>query len=192
MNTTMHQTKPPAGFALIELLVVLTLLGIILSIAVPGWSILVEKSRKQTVISELVNLFNVSRNIAIQRQLPVTICPIDPTTKKCSKDWSLPVTAFADPQRHRELTSSTEIIRVSPPPSEGLLIGGTGIRRYFGFRPNGMAVEAIGNVTWCADDNDARKAVQLRINMGGRLVHAQDNDGDGIVEGSQGQAISCG
>jgi len=28
--------------------------------------------------------------------------------------------------------------------------------------------------------------------MGGRLVHAQDNDGDGIVEGSQGQAISCG
>ncbi|MEX0605215.1 MAG: GspH/FimT family pseudopilin [Marinobacter sp.] len=187
----MRLRKASVGFTLTELLIVLTLIGITLSFALPGWSSLVENSRKKTIINDLVNLFNVSRNVAIQRQIPVTICPIDPGTQKCSRDWSLPITAFADPDRDRVLTDTAQIIKVSSPPSAGQLVGGTGIRRYFGFRPNGMAVEAIGNVTWCAEDKDPSKALQLRINMGGRLVHAQDQDGDGIVEASNGKAISC-
>lgn len=179
------------GLTLVELVVVVVLLSVVVIFVTPSYVTLMENSHRQTTISGLVNLFNVSRTAAIQRQVPVTICPLDLTHNKCSLDWSLPVTAFTDPKRQRQLTSLTEVVLVRASPTRGRLIGGTGIRRYLGFNPDGMAAGAIGNLTWCPADNDASSAAQLRINWGGRLVQARDTDGDGTVEDSQGSPVVC-
>ncbi|WP_166259106.1 GspH/FimT family pseudopilin [Marinobacter salicampi] len=187
----MNGLRKHEGLTLIELVVVIALISVVVGFAVPGFAGLVERSHRQTTISSMVNLFNVSRTAAVQQQVPVTICPLDPADAKCTRDWSLPVTAFTDPLRQRQLTSSTEVVLVKTAPSRGRLIGGTGIRRYFGFNADGMAAGAIGNVTWCPDDRDASKAVQLRINWGGRVVRARDTDGDGIAEDSRGAPLVC-
>lgn len=187
----MNGLKKREGLTLIELVVIIALISVVVSFAVPGFAGLVERSHRQTTVSGLVNLFNVSRTRAVQQQVPVTICPLNPINGKCTLDWNLPVTAFTDPLRQRQLTASTEVVLVTSPPTQGRLIGGTGIRRYFGFNADGMATGAIGNVTWCPADNDAGEAVQLRINWGGRLVRARDTDGDGIVEDSQGAPLVC-
>lgn len=187
----MNGLKEREGLTLIELVVVVALLSVVVTLAIPGFAGLVEKSHRQTTVSGLVNLFNVARTTAIQRQVPVTICPLDPSTGGCSLDWTLPLTAFTDPHRQRGLTNSTEVILVKAPSPQGRLIGGTGIRRYLGYNADGMAAGAIGNVTWCPDDGDVREAVQLRVSWGGRVVRATDADGDGIVEDSQGAPLSC-
>lgn len=178
------------GFTLTELLIVLAIAAIVLGQVVPGIGSLATNSRKQSAVSDLIALINLARNTAAHEQTAVTLCPLDPNNK-CIADWSLPLTAFRDPSRSKTLTAETQIIRVSNGWALGHLTVKSSNRPYFRFRPSGMALEAIGNITWCPPDNDARNAEQIRINMGGRPSLAIDSNGDGIVEGTDGKPVSC-
>lgn len=178
------------GFTLIEAIVVVAVMAIVLAIAVPGGRAMVEAAERRSMVADLLGGFAVARNTAIQERIPVTVCPLD-TDNRCVKDWRRPVTVFRDPARRRELTDIQQVVRVIPPPKSGRLTANTANRRYFGFRGTGMARSAIGNLVWCPDDGDVRRAIQLRMNMGGRLQHARDDDGDGVVEGADGKAIAC-
>lgn len=178
------------GLTLIELLIVIVLVGTLASVAIPSWSGLITSSHRHAAMSELVTLINLARNTAVQEQISTTLCPLD-SNNKCSHDWSRPITAFRDPQRKRRLDSQAQIIRTAELRNPGSLIVKSANRPYFGFRPNGHAREAIGNLLWCPPDNDPRKASQIRINMGGRPVFSQDTNGDGVVEGADGSPVNC-
>jgi len=178
------------GFTLAELLIVLTILAIVSAFAIPSFTSLVKKSRQKTELSELISLINLARNTAIQRQVSVTLCPVN-TEKKCEKDWSNPIIAFIDPDRSGRISEPSRILRVLPRQRYGFFVGKTGIHNYFRFRPSGLAVEAIGNIIWCPNDRDTAYASQIRINMGGRPFIAKDTNGDGYVEDAQNQHLSC-
>lgn len=186
----MRHPRSPTGFTLIELLLTLTIASITFGMAAGGMTSLVEKSRKQALQAELLTLINLARNNAISNGVAVTLCPLD-SRGHCSKNWSSEITVFRDPQRERRMTNTDQIIRISDPVSSGELKGRTGIRTYFGFRPSGLAREAIGHFLWCPDDDDAARAFQIRINMGGRPLVARDNNNDGVVEDAYGAAVSC-
>ncbi|WP_166266519.1 GspH/FimT family pseudopilin [Marinobacter caseinilyticus] len=186
----MNSSMDTPGYTLLEVLIVMALMAIASGIALPGILNLVESSHKRTTITNLISGFNLARTIAIQEGTSVTICPLD-IHGLCSRDWSKPIILFRDPDRTRQLRQQNQILRTIGPPSTGRLTINTANRRYFGYRATGMARSAIGNIIWCPDNNMDTNAIQLRINMGGRLGHAQDRDGDGIVEGSDGQAITC-
>ena len=177
------------GMTLVELLVVITLISILLSLG-SSFNNLIARAAHQSTQAELMGFIKTARTTAIMEGTNVTLCPVG-ANGKCSNDWSLDLVAFRDEQRLRRLTHNSQVIRTLQPPTHGNLQGNAGIRNYFGFRPTGMAREAIGNIIWCPQDGDARNAYQIRINMGGRPRLAQDTNGDGIAEDSQGQPLSC-
>ncbi len=178
------------GFTLIEAVVVVAMIAIVITLAIPGGGAMVEATQRRTLVADLVGAFAIARNTSIQEKVSVTLCALD-SDGRCTKDWTRPVTVFRDPGRLRALADPAQIIRVVSPPKRGAITVNTGNRRYFGFRPTGMARAAIGNLVWCPDDGNPEKAIQFRINMGGRLQQAKDRNGDGVVEGANGRAIVC-
>lgn len=178
------------GFTLIEAVMVVALMAVIVTIAIPAGSSMVEATQRRSAVAQLVGGFAVARSTAIQERVAVTVCPLD-SNDRCTSDWTKPVTVFRDPKRLRALTDRRQVVRVLPTPDTGRITANTGNRRYFGFRGTGMARSAIGNLIWCPDDGNVKNAIQLRINMGGRLKQAKDWNGDGVVEGANGRPIVC-
>lgn len=62
------------GFTLVELLVAIAIGAILLTIAIPGYSFLVNGSRLTVVTNDLVAALNLARSEAIKRSMRVTIC----------------------------------------------------------------------------------------------------------------------
>lgn len=185
MITQLHR-----GFTLIELLLVITILSIALGVGAPSFSKLIEDTERKTTLNDLLSGISFARSQAITRATNVTLCPLD-AKNRCSRDWSQPITIFADPARKRKLTDPANILRVLDAPSQGILYGRTGIRKHFGFRPTGMARESIGHLLWCPDNGNESRAFQIRINMGGRPITARDIDGNGIAEDAYGRDLVC-
>lgn len=182
--------KCARGFTLIELLIVLIVLSAILTQAIPLFGTIIVNAQKQSAASELVSLLNLARNKAISEGKTVTVCAVN-SQNKCDRDWSNPIIAFRDPDSLRRIKNDDQIIRLFQPAPDGKFDANLGIRDYLRFRSSGMAREAIGNIIWCPKNGDNRMAFQLRINMGGRIHRSQDSDGDGIIEDTAGQPISC-
>lgn len=178
------------GFTLVELSIVLLILSIVVTQAVPFLGSVLASSERHSSASELIALLNVARHTAVSEGRTVTVCALD-VNDKCTGSWSNPVVAFRDPKRKGELDSPNQVIRVLEPNNRGIFHAHLGIRNYLRFRSTGMAREAIGNVVWCPKNGDLGYAFQIRINMGGRIHRAIDTDGDGVVEGAKGLPISC-
>lgn len=179
------------GITLVELLVVLVIAVIVAMQITPSFTRLLSSSDRHSEISDLITLINLARNTAVYEQTTVTLCPVDETSR-CSRDWSLPLMAFRDPERTRTVATPSQIIWQRQTNNIGNVQGATGIHTYFRFNSSGLAYGAIGNITWCPDNGDSTLAAQIRINMGGRPTLAEDRDGDGIVEDSGGRPIACG
>ena len=62
-----------AGFSLIELMMVLVLVAIFASIAVPSFNALIERNRIQTASEELYSLLQYARSEAVNRHANVSI-----------------------------------------------------------------------------------------------------------------------
>ncbi|MGV2404912.1 UNVERIFIED_CONTAM: GspH/FimT family pseudopilin, partial [Pseudomonas aeruginosa] len=62
-----------AGFSLIELMMVLVLVAIFSSIAVPSFNALIERNRIQTASEDLYSLLQYARSEAVNRHANVSI-----------------------------------------------------------------------------------------------------------------------
>jgi type IV fimbrial biogenesis protein FimT len=62
------------GFTIVELMVVLALVGIISSIAIPSYQSMIFRNRVETAVSSLHGALLLARSEALKRGVPVTIC----------------------------------------------------------------------------------------------------------------------
>jgi type IV fimbrial biogenesis protein FimT len=81
------------GFSLIELMVVLAIAAIILVIAVPNFTTLLDRQRLTTVANDLYGSVSYTRAEAIRRGSQVDLVPQDPTD--WAKGWSVSIPAAA-------------------------------------------------------------------------------------------------
>jgi len=98
-------TRRAKGFSLIELLVTVSLVGILAAIAVPNFSSMMQKSRADSEVSDLQRALNFARLEAINRGVNMKILP---TTGSA---WTTELSVV--------LSSNSEIIRVVAPLSSG-------------------------------------------------------------------------
>ncbi|SHL17950.1 GspH/FimT family pseudopilin [Phytopseudomonas punonensis] len=74
------------GFTLIELMIVVTLLGVFAAIAVPSFTELINKSRTQSLNNELISLLQYTRSTAVEQRTFLKACK---ETNNGRDSWSV-------------------------------------------------------------------------------------------------------
>lgn len=139
-------TRPQQGVTLIELLVVIAVAAILATLAGPSFSDLVQRTRQNSVISQLVSDLNRARSEAIKRNKPVLLC-VRGTDTACgtSTNWQngwllcvgstacdTPLSVHAALAPSLSLSANTDKIQFRPNGSNSsgavtLTAGGTGL-----------------------------------------------------------------
>lgn len=104
--------RPSAGFTLIELLVTLAVLAVVMAMAAPSFTGLIQSNRLTTAANELVAALQTARVEAVRRNRRVALCPTTNGTS-CSGDasnWTR-VIVFADTNSDGAVSAGEEVIK---------------------------------------------------------------------------------
>lgn len=105
------------GFTLIELIVTLTILGILTALAAPGMSNFIKDQRLSGQTNDFVGDLNFARSEAIKRSSNITICKQDSvsTAPLCNTTaatpWSAGRVTFIDSDGNGQIASSEMVLR---------------------------------------------------------------------------------
>ena len=123
------------GFTLIELMVTVTVLAIVLSIAIPSFSTVLLNNRVSTTAHAVQSSIQVARSEAVKRKKTVTLCRANSALDECEDgiDWN----------SGWLLVLGSEVLKVWQP-SSGLTV--TGPEEGIDFLGNGM-IRAPGKVS---------------------------------------------
>lgn len=101
------------GFTLIELMVTLLVAAILLGVAVPNFSRLVESNRVTAATNELVAALNGARSEAVRRGRDVVICASDDGNDcGAANGWRDGWLMFGDTDGNGALDAGEEVLRV--------------------------------------------------------------------------------
>jgi type IV fimbrial biogenesis protein FimT len=104
------------GYTLVELLVVLALLAIILALAVPGFTELIERQKISAATADLLSAIRLTRAEAIRRGQRVDLVPAD------GADWGSGWIIFIDDNDNRRVDAGEVIILVHDAVARGIAI----------------------------------------------------------------------
>ena len=182
--------QPQRAFSLIDLAVVTVIIITLATIAFPATQNLVDNSQQRAVVNDILGFLAMGRERSVLTGTVLTLCPLT-TTGSCGKDWSKPLTLFRDPDNKRKLSSKDHVVHVLMPPKRGFLKAASLHKSFFQYRPDGRILSDLGNITWCPDDKNPRKAVHFVIRKGGTIRIAKDTNGDGIPDKANGKLLQC-
>jgi len=185
-----HTATTQRGLTLVELAIVMVIVIIVATMAAPSTRNLIDSSQRRAVVNDMLGFFAMGRERSVLTGTILTLCPLT-AGNACGKDWSKPLTLFKDPGNQRKLTGNNRIVHVLMPPKHGFLKVASLRRSYFQYRPDGMILSDLGNITWCPDDKDPKKAAHFIIRRGGSVRLARDINGDGIPDKANGKLLEC-
>ena len=89
--------RAQTGFTLLDLLVTITVLGILLGVGIPGFASIIRNNRIASHTNELVGALTYARSEAMKRGEIVTTCPSEDQDECAgSNDWSTGWIVFVD------------------------------------------------------------------------------------------------
>lgn len=184
-------SETDAGFTLTELCATLAILTILGSVAAPSMTSLLESHQASNALRELEVSLRLARSHAIRRNTIVTICPLA-NDRVCGRQWERGYQIFIDSNDNHGIDESETLIKEHRPQNLAGTIHWRAFRnrRYLQFTPQGFTRYQNGNFTFC-HHSDRTQHRQLVLNRTGRIRYAQDHDGDGYRENSQGEPIDC-
>lgn len=119
-----------AGFTLIELMIIITLLGIFSMIAVPSFTKFIADNRTQSLNNEMLSLLQFARSTAVERRILVRVC-------QGESEWTVKI----------DCLDSSETLRSVTLPNGASISSSTD---ELTFRYNGTGSEAV--LLTCSDD----------------------------------------
>lgn len=85
-----------AAFTTIELLITVSVLFIIISIALPNFQRQIANNRSVGIAEEFTGALSFARSEALKRVAPVTLCPANDTQTGCGTDWKKGLLVIVD------------------------------------------------------------------------------------------------
>lgn len=155
--------KHQGGLTLIELLIVVTIAGILLGIGTPAMQQLISDTRASTAANRLLGSLRFARAESVRLGIPVTVCPTR-DGHRCLSDedawsegWLIYRHETADGSRR--LRHSDQILRVIEQPARGFRAN----RQRFTLRTDGRR-STNGTIRVCfPGDTTARIAIVVNV-----------------------------
>lgn len=173
------------GFTLVELLVTLSVVAVLATIAAPGMQSLVETSRLKTATNEVLAGLAQTRSLAIKEGGRVSMCKSS-TGSQCttSGNWEQGWIIFADPTRNSPWTNanvdSGESVQLYTQAITGNIVikGNANVSQYASYSADGMSRQLngaflAGTIRVCSTSSalsDSLRAKDIVINSVGRVI----------------------
>ncbi len=129
------------GYSMVELLVVLTLLSVLASMAVPSMTAMINTQRSTSLGNALLASLNLARNEAIKRNSRTVLCKsADGLSCTNSGGWQQGWIMFQDVNNNALLDAGEQVIHLQGAASQGLsLTGNTNVANYVSYSASGSA-----------------------------------------------------
>jgi len=168
-------TRPARGFTLIELLVAMTATLVLLLVAAPSMSAIINSVRLTSATNEFVAHVQMARTEAIKRNSRVVLCKsADGATCTASGGWEQGWIVFHD-ANNNGLADSGEPILARQSALSGRLraTGNQNVSKYVSFSSNGAAklvdgAFQAGTLTLCRQSAASNEARQIILSSVGR------------------------
>ena len=173
-----------SGFNIIELMVVMAIVTVMATIAVPSFMTMSRDSRLAVKHNDFIGTLNLARNEALTRGARVTICK-SATGTNCdnSLEWEDGWIVFADTGAVGSVDAIDDIvIRIFPPLREPNTLRGNGtVVDRVTFNAQGMIPNTVGTLTFC-DPRGNTHARGLILSRSAQAKVAKDSDNNGIAD----------
>lgn len=105
--------KKVSGFTLLELMIVLSIVGILLTVGIPAIGDLVKRNRMVSATNELVSALAIIRSEAIKLNQKVTICKSsNGSSCNAALDWEDGWIIFSDSNGDRVINGADRLLRI--------------------------------------------------------------------------------
>ncbi len=141
------------GFTLMELMVTLSIAGIMLSIAIPSFTSTIRSSRITTQVNEFVTSINFIRSEAVKRGMRVSMCKSsDGATCVTSGNWAQGWIVFTNQNEDADYDGAPETIlkRQEAAQSQNTIVGNTLVDDIISYIASGEIVSS-GSIFFCDD-----------------------------------------
>ena len=161
--------KRISGFTLVELMITLAILAIVVGLAVPSFTDMIQKNQMASVSNEFMSELMWTRSEAIKRNREVVMCrSTDGATCAASGDWNTGWVVFVNDNGDTTFDAGEELIRTGQAIPSGYNLTGSG---FYGlrvkYRSDG-SVSTSGTFTLCDWDADDADSKQITISATGR------------------------
>jgi type IV fimbrial biogenesis protein FimT len=95
------KTRSLAGFSLLEMIIAMTIAGILAAIAIPSFSVVVSNNRLTAYANQFITAINLARSEAIKRGAKVTIKHLGNTPKDWKGGWQVFVDIDGQPTNNK-------------------------------------------------------------------------------------------
>jgi type IV fimbrial biogenesis protein FimT len=171
----MKRTIKNGGFTLVEILVVVVILAVLMSVAVPLLSDAVKSMRLTSAVNHVFSSLILTRSEAIKRTSRAAMCKSD-TGSSCATagGWEQGWIVFHDANGNGLLDAEESIIHRQSPLGGNLKISGNSpVANYVSFTPMGTSrytygAFQAGTITVCNVSGAKAEARQLVLHSSGR------------------------
>ena len=166
----MHSlNKAESGITLIELLIVIAIVCVLSSIALPAFGSLVQSGHARSARSALTVSISQARSSAVMRRQYVAVCPsADQIRCDRSLKWHHGWLVFVDADNNGERDTDEDIVGASQALDAGIAIVSTRGRYRIRYQADGSSDGSNLTLTVC-DRRGAASASTLVMNNSGRL-----------------------
>lgn len=173
--------SPHAGFSIIELMIVISIVGILAAIAIPAFDDMIKNNRRTVVVNELVANLSLARAEGAKRNQPVSVCAnTSGGGISCTggTNWSYGWMVFLDPNNDGDIAASTDMIKQ--------YVNDYGDIKVASFGTGPVVIRSInqtssnGTITVC-DKRGAGKARAVIISGNGRARVSETAAGGGAL-----------
>jgi type IV fimbrial biogenesis protein FimT len=180
-----------SGFTLIELMITVSIAGILMSMAIPSFQSTIRSHRLTTSTNIFVTTLNLARSEAVKRGASVTVRKVDDnssTNLGASANWENGWDIFTDVDSDGIFDSGTDtLIKTFPAlKTSYTLRGNTNFTNFIRFTSTGQISSSTGGSFFICDSSDGNTTPEANtsrliiVNSVGRVRMGLDANGDGI------------
>ncbi len=183
--------KKPKGVTLLELIIVMAIIAVSITLAIPSMKAFTVKNRITAQVNTLALAIRMARESAIMKNYIVTLCR-SADQLQCGGNWHDGMILFADKNRDHLFNGSDTLIAgfENFPAGDVIFWRSFQNRQYLQMSPRGTTRYQNGTFTYCPKEG-LEYARGIIINAAGRVRFSKDKDGDGIDEGADRRPLRC-